>query len=193
MNSLAFADAARPARSVILRLPMLDYSIGHEIILLRERNPLIVPDETADDVKYIKAIIRAAMVCSRTWEENRNPFRSFGMWSWFVKRMDFNRAIQDWQHYRAAGVTGPEVRSASDGTGRALGSPHVARLLEFAMKIGGGFDTPFGLAQWLYYSAAESEGGCIIPNEDEKKTTEQVDDLILSIQKEKEEAWRKQG
>ena len=41
MHDALFADAARPERVSILHLLMLDYSIGHELLLWRQRNPLV--------------------------------------------------------------------------------------------------------------------------------------------------------
>ena len=47
MSSIVFADALRPSPVRILRLPMRPYSLGHELILLQQRNPLLflTPDE----------------------------------------------------------------------------------------------------------------------------------------------------
>ena len=189
MNHLAFADAARPARCVILRLPMLDYSIGHEILLLREGNPLIVPDENATEEKYRVGIIRAALICSRTWGENQRHFRWFKLWQWLARHSDFSLAVADFHNYRRAGISMPEVMPTPGEKGRNLGAPHIARLLEYSMKLYGpaAFDMPFGLAQWMYYSGAESEGGCIIPSEEEKATQSAVEEMERTIRKEQEE------
>jgi hypothetical protein len=170
---------------------MMDYSIGHELLLLHERNALIVPDDSATDETYRFAILRAVMICSRSWEENQRPMRWRRVWSWLARRCDLAAAIQAFREYRLAGVSMPEVKPIPGEKGRALGGPHLARVLEFAMRLRGqeAFDMPFGLAQWLYYCGAESEGACMMLSDEEREMESAKDALIAEIRKEKEAKW----
>jgi hypothetical protein len=75
MHDEAFADSVRPAPCVILRLPMRPYSIGHELLLYRRRNPFVTLDDPAKfsqlpQLEQIRAVMEAAQVCARTWQEN---------------------------------------------------------------------------------------------------------------------------
>ncbi len=68
MHELAFADAARPSPVVILNLLLCEYSIGHELLLFRRRNALVIssPEEFSkldfwEQVFYIR---EALWICS---------------------------------------------------------------------------------------------------------------------------------
>ena len=92
MHDLALADAARQASVRILRLPMLEYSIGHELTLLSQRNPLLfdlfpgLPEEARR-----AALIRAALVCHRTWSQQYRRERNMWFWGWLIRKADLER------------------------------------------------------------------------------------------------------
>jgi hypothetical protein len=46
MHDAIFAEAFRPHRFTVLGVPLLDYTLGHEIVLQRMRNPLVTGDRT---------------------------------------------------------------------------------------------------------------------------------------------------
>lgn len=181
MHETAFADAARPARYRILGLDMLDYSIGHELILLRWRNPLLFAnfDEQPIEVKC-GAIRQAAWICSRRWKTNNRPPTRYGefcfrFWLWRVRNHDPARAISEFQEYRERGSSFPPVESAGEG-GRALGAPFHAGLVKFMATFHmEPFDSPLGLSQWLFYSDAEREGSVNIINAKESEFREKTD------------------
>jgi hypothetical protein len=173
MNILAFADAARPARSVILGLLMLDYSIGHEIILLRQRNELVCGGfEQLSEPGQRTAIIRAVLVCSRDWRQK--PHRWLRLWGWMIRKADFALAVADFRNYRAAGTTFPNILPAKEES-RELGSPFLARLIAFA---GFNYDAPLGMLLWSFYAGAEAEGCCMVENETERQIRGQIRDEI---------------
>lgn len=160
MHDAAFAASARPARVSILKLPMLDYSIGHELILLSEGNPLITASgadfATLPASDQIFAIQRAALVCSRTWSENRRPFRWLKLWLWFTRNANFALAIAEFRNYVVDGSSIPpltKLGNGSEGT-RLLGSPLLARVLPF---VNYDYDCPLGLALWCYFSEMEMQ------------------------------------
>jgi hypothetical protein len=135
MHDQAFAEAARPRARRILRLPLLEYSIGHEILLQREQNALLAPGEAFLQLpgkEKSRALLRAVLICSQTWKENQRPWRWFSVWSWFVRgHQDFASSIAEFQIYRREGSTGPPLVPIEED-GRELGSPFLARLLAFA-------------------------------------------------------------
>jgi hypothetical protein len=176
-NNAAFADAARPARAVVLRLPMLPYSIGHELLLTQEANPLV--GSWVDFLKLpmdrqIYSVIRAATICSKTWEENKKPDRWTRLWLWLNRNSDYPFEIANFRNYREAGSTFPAI-GAPTSDGRFLGSPFLARLLAFHGVDS--FDVPLGYAQWLYFAHAEQEGACKVLNDNEASAKQLVENF----------------
>lgn len=187
MHDAAFAAAARPMRHVILGLPMLPYSIGHEIQLLSKSNPLLFSSfDSLGKLQQRVAISRACLVCCRNWADSFTAHRWLRLWRWRNKRSDFALAIADWRNYRQAGSVFPNtpteeavtITSKPDETsGRSLGSPHLARLYNFISALplnqlremippggNGALDIPLGWANYLYAAASESEGGLKVEN-----------------------------
>ncbi len=168
---------------------MLDYSIGHEILLLNQRNPLAcLSGEEFDKLPSNEqriAIIRAALVCSQTWAQNLKPHKWLRLWGWLIRNQDFALAVADFRNYRWAGSSFPILKKLDDSeAGRAFGSPLFARLLNF---IGGNYDHPLGLAQWLYFAALEGDGKIHVENEMEQSIREQEAKHIADILREQEE------
>ncbi len=186
----------KPVR--ILRVPLLPYSIGHELILVRERNPLLAPREHFNQLpiaEQIKAIVRAVQVCSRTWEQNKRPDRWVKFWCWLIRRSDFPLAIAEFRNYRDEGSTFPPIwEEPGDGEdkGRKLGSPHMARLLDYSLQVCGpaAFDAPLGAMQWLYLSSCEAEGLINIANEHERQIKEEIEQHQADYDREQEEKRR---
>ena len=190
MHALAFADSTRPARTVILRLPLRDYSIGHELILAAERNPLVIlsgKDFTALQVmEQRQAVIRAVLTCSRGWIDRNKPHRWMRLWSWLNRKANYPLAIVDFMNYRAAGSTYPNLTKPSkigQESGRIPGSPHLAGVLNFGFERYGerAFDEPLGMLQWLYFAKSEAEGCCYVENDLERDTFKEVDRLEAEI------------
>jgi hypothetical protein len=176
MHDLAFADAVRPARYRILGLLMRQYSIGHELILFKQRNPLLGSLEefkTLSSSDKKEAVIEALVICY----QRRLPF------FWMVKNRlsDFDAAAEQFINYRRDGsLFPPSPESEADfmcngdkESGRNLGAPMLARLYNFTItlpdreiKLHGetAFDFPLGLAQFLYFSKLEEDGSLRIEN-----------------------------
>lgn len=197
MNDNAFSDAVRPARRVILRLLMQPYSIGHEILLQNRRNPMAILSQEEFNALSIEqqchAVIEAALICFRNWEENKRPQKWVRVWGWLIRKCNFPLAIAEFRIYRAEGSTWPNITPpAEKEQGRPLGSPFLARLLAYSGSVFGNkaFDCELGLAQWMYFAAAEAEGNCTVENEIEAETRIQfaaMEAEILAERKAKEE------
>jgi hypothetical protein len=158
VHELDFADAVRPVPVVCLKLPLTDYSLGHEVLLLRARNPLLVLEQLQFDKlpfqQQCAALIQAVDVCSQTWAENNVVHRS--LWNrWRYRRVwrKWDRAmrgsnwaleIAEFRNYLAAAKTfppSPTEEAASiersqrgekdDCTGRMSGAPLLANLYHF--------------------------------------------------------------
>ncbi len=201
MSDKAFADSARPRPSTILRIPLLPYSLGHEITLLASANLLLLPDEDFNGVEIelqVSSIIRAVSTCSRTWKQNQAADKWVKLWLWTIRNADYRLAIADFRNYRTEGSTFPRCRSKecedSQSKGRSLGSPFLARLAAYGEKVFGerAYDMPLGQLQWMYFADMEAEGSVHVENAEEKATREQLADAMTEIEKEQAER-RKEG
>ena len=131
MNAHAFADAARPTRRVILRLLMRDYSIAHELVLLRLRtqsHPRLAgifqrpaaPSSTAHghhpgggrvqpDLARIE--FNPAVLASKNGGRQKSgangKHHSAGL-----REKDWSQAVTDFQEYRTAGSLFPRAPDA---------------------------------------------------------------------------------
>lgn len=194
MSDQAFAAAARPTPQNVLRLDLLPYSIGHELLLQRAENPLLGSE---DDFKklplanQVAAVMRAVLVCSRTWSQNHRADRWVRFWGWRIRNADFPRAIAQFRAYRNEGrlwprFTDPEWTSDKE-PGRSLGSPFMASLLHYCIgRFQHPFDQPLGFTQFLYFAQSEQEGNCKIENTEERETRETGEKLLADIRREQE-------
>lgn len=160
---------------------MLDYSIGHELILLGQRNLMLTYGFSTSPIKdQIEACAMAALVCCQTWKQNQNPHRWLGLWRWKNKHANYQVEIEAFTTYRNAGIHHPiitdeeadMIANGDSKRGRELGGPHLARLFNFATAIPGyetPFDVPIGLASFLYCTALESAGELKIENQQESE------------------------
>lgn len=164
MHELAFSDAVKPGRSIILRLVMRPYSVGHEILLLNKRNAFLMKgfDELPLENKVF-ALSEAALICRDT------RIVSFRLWEWLNRKTNWEREIWKFRTYLHAGSGSPPVESIDAKEGRELGAPFHASLIQFLIaKLGmseaQAFAYPMGLAKFHYYTSAEEAGGVKIIN-----------------------------
>lgn len=189
-HDLAFADAARPSRVVCLRLLLKPYSIGHELLLWRARNPLLLATQQEFNelpvAEQIHSLFRAVSICSRDWFGNQKPEKWVRLWGWTVRNTDWLLAIADFRNYLASGRAMLPVLSASipedveayeisnndeklGGGGRALGAPFIPQLIIFLASVlriehDKLWDYPYALAANLYFTHLENEGRLNIEN-----------------------------
>jgi hypothetical protein len=132
MHDAQFAAAARPARCVILGLPMLPYSIGHEITLVAKCNALVFSDsDKVPEYELRTALIQAADICSQGWHEYEdnslsiasNPhwyqlrllikkirfLKAWGKWMKVVERFNFEDEKAKFIEYRKIGSDFPPI------------------------------------------------------------------------------------
>lgn len=169
MQSQAFAAAVRPALRRILRCNLRDYTIGHEIILISENNPLLWVPEYFDTLPLntrANAVQRAVSICSRNWSENQSPDKNQWLWFWLIRKCDRIDACKEFVSYRATGSTIPQMKPSNSSESDAQGSPFVARLLDYgSLRFGERvYDVPLGQLQWMYFANAESDGRCKVKN-----------------------------
>lgn len=214
MHDLAFADSARPSRVVCLRLLLLPYSLGHEVLLWQSRNPLLVLDrEDFNGLpanEQILSLVRAVSICSRNWSENQKPERWVRLWGFTIRKTDWPVAIADFRNYLDAGRSMLKTLSSAipedaeaykianndqpiDAGGRSLGAPFASQLLVFAvdklkLPLAEAWDAPFALLGNLYLTHLESEGRLYIENHREAQVRAEMAEHYAAIQREREKA-----
>lgn len=193
MHEDSFADAARPLQVVCLRLPLLAYTIGHELLLVQQKNPLVCYADTQFNAlpadQQQTALRRAVLICTRTWNKQNRAHWNLRLWQWWCKKFCcYPMEIANFRNYLAAAHVdylppdprADDVCASANGyepmrsvRGRTYGSPHLARLLNFVRlsPIASGlspFDFPYALANQLYITHLESEGSCRVENSEER-------------------------
>lgn len=188
MHDLQFADSIRPAPVICLRLPLLPYTIGHELLLLQQRNPFLIFSETEFNqlsaLEQCRALGDAVLICCRDWEANKKPHLWVGLWAWTNRKANYPLEIAEFRNYLNAGrallpVPEKEADEIANGEnkdkGRELGAPFLAQLINFlsagrslraASSI---FDTSYATAAALYFTHLESEGAYKIENRRENE------------------------
>lgn len=188
MHDFAFADAARPTPVRCLRIPLREYTLGHELLLLRARNEIFCqPQEDFDNLPLeiqTYALRSAVLACSQTWNESQDKQGGIYLWTWLARKCDHQEELAKFRAYLdAAHVMLPRptplATEISVGKqpqkGRNLGSPFLAQLVNFiAPRLGAlssdlkiVWDFPFALATHLYFTHLETEGAMYIENAEE--------------------------
>ena len=123
-HEFSFVDSVIQNPVTVLGLRLKSFSLGHEIILSKQKNPLVILTAGQFAVftpeSQVAAIQNAALVCYRSWTENQRPEKWLRLWQWRIRKMDHGQAIQDFLKYRADGSTFPPATSeeARDVEGR---------------------------------------------------------------------------
>lgn len=200
-HEFQFVDAVIQAPVTVLGLRMRNYSLGAEVILSRQKNPLVILSGTQFSVftpnSQIAAIQNAALVCYRSWTENQRPEKWLRLWQWRIRKMDHGQAIEDFLKYRADGSTFPPATSEEardvegrEKGGRLLGAPFLCRVYQFLTSLPDreirqfgetAFDFPFGFACFLYLTHLENAGAYQIENEKESQIKEEFQKHISDI------------
>lgn len=161
MHEFSFSDISCPERHVVLNLPLRDFCIGHRLILLRQRNPLLwqsEPDFNAlpgDEQR--RHLLAAVTVCSlpmypTRWQQfrhrcamrrNRRARKHFTEADWALEAAKFriylaqSRLTTDFNERGDGGrPQGPFMPTvpAENSPGRSLGGPYDAALIQFLLK-----------------------------------------------------------
>ena len=177
MHDALFAAASRPESATVLNLALLDYSIGHELLLWRQSNPLVMHGEcefsALPAAEQREAVMNAALVCSRTWNGAPKTRRELRRWARQTRRMDTANEVDRFLAYRYDVSKNLPTRNMPKTSGvpyHYFGSPETALLLLFVQPLyrDFGYPTPFdfplGLARMLYLTDAETKGNVWIKN-----------------------------
>ena len=190
---------------------MLDYSIGHRLILLRQRNPLVWMAEAdyqeLDFAEQIKWLMAAVNVCSLPMFPN---WRTRLLWRWRNARAtsgrrrftpkDWVREIGKFRQYLNQSRIITEFNERRDGfpfmpttpmpeaNGRGLGGPHDAALLqflvrEFRLDLREALQFPLAQAQIHFLTWMEQEGNLRVMNAFEIEFEEESARLDLEAAK----------
>jgi len=196
MHDAAFADATRPTPVVCLKLPLREYSIGHELLLLRRRNPLLWSSEADFNempvVDQRAAVVESVWICANTWRQNCGEWFAglkLRIWCRRLKKENFPLAVADFRNYLREGQSFPRLTPPDEkDSGRELGSPLLARLYHFVAinyKVREPLDFPLGMAHWLYFSALETAGQAQVENRMEQQIREETEQHIRDIEAER--------
>lgn len=197
MHDLALADAARPTPARILKLRMEPYSIGHELLLIQQRNPIILSDSEFAAIHLedkISSVMDAALICSRNWNQNQSP----AIWTRYglklIHGQDVLAEVVAFRDYRAVGSSFPKVMPSDDpGSTCVLGGPFLARLIMAVASVWQPvMDCPLSFAQHLFFAESERRGECRIEGFVENLVQKQVDEMTAQIHKEHAERAAKE-
>lgn len=186
----------------MLGLRLRDYSLGHEILLLDRKNPLLTlsAGELAalPDPSKLIALREAVWTCANTWAQNHHERAvrfKVRLWSWLTSKANLALEIANFQSYLAAAYVrfpSPDPFSsevANDenetGRGRSLGAPLLANLMLFAARNREALarihpattvhDLPLALISNLYLADMEAEGRLRVENHDEARVRLQME------------------
>lgn len=172
MHEAALARAALPAPTVIQRTPLRPYSLGHELLLIREGNAFLCGGPPTR-----KDVIQGVWICANTWDENRRVQNEFlaPLKAWIIarrfKRCNLGLCLKAFQEYLESSslefalsdIPRPSSAPSSSAT-RIPGSPFILRLHHFLMthlrkSESEAWDYPVGLAKMRWACHWEQEGG----------------------------------
>ena len=199
-HELQFSDSVRPARVRILKLALLDYSLGHEALLLNQRNAfLLCSAKQISEMPMEQAIFAlksGVLICSQTWSENHRPQKWIRLWGWLTRNENWPLAIAEFQNYISAGRALPKAPSKfacevlygkDDDKGRAMGSPLLAQFYLWATRPENkemfpiGWDASFAMAGTLYFAQLEMEGRARIENSAESEEQTEMDKIQSEV------------
>ena len=181
MHESLLASAALPQPSVVFGMLLRPYSLGHELFLHRENNPIILGDGLAFLKTSRVDLVQAVFICSQTFEECRKsslafrPWSDFKLWIWRMRTRKLNTAteILKFMNYREWGsLSFPLVETAESSNRSSThepGSPFLIRLHQFLTLKKGlsdaeAWDYPYGFAMQQFIAYWESEGGLNVYN-----------------------------
>lgn len=200
MHECALADAARPPRASVLQLNLLDYTLGHDLLLWSQRSPFVTyTRESCAELplaEQINALIKAADVCSQTWEQNNFAPRTFferrrfkkawRQWNKCLDHADYPVEIEHFHDYLATAredlPTVPMPRAKGQEF-HYYGAPETARLLNYvsshhssliAHHYRSPYNFPYRLARVLCLTQLETDGAVWIQNYFDHQQTERA-------------------
>ena len=220
-NEFNFADCVLPQRHVVLGLPLRDYSVGHRLLFLRQRNPLLWSAQADFDSLPFETqtawLIEAVTVCnksfawrrqlendetgeiekkfkadSKKWADLREKDSAGDVTAYwpaeiakFRNYIASQTVITDIEHRRDPFPFLP-CTSVPEATGRSLGSPYDASLIQFLVASrlcqneAEAMEYPFGAAEMHYLTHLEHEGALRVMNNEEIQLREKMEAFDLA-------------
>jgi hypothetical protein len=206
MHEAALAAAALPAPAFVLGMELRPYSIGHEIFLIRESNPLALYGESSrhggsvpvlpssaparpSDIR--PSLAQAVLICCQSFEESRRICREWfaplklSLWRRRVAKLDTSTELVKFREYQLFGSLDfkhSSVVKPGQTISRTPGSPFLLRLYQFLITHlqetpQSAWDYPLGLAKMQWQAYWESEGGLDIENETEQEFEKWVEEM----------------
>ena len=161
-HRLDFADTMRRAPVACLGVRLKPYSIGHELELLRLRNPFVLLNSFAEIMQLPgnrlgDALAEAVDVCSQSHTEYTEaerlmaapvpPWRwrdftakmrvryNFDRWQKIVRRCDLKKETHRFIEYLTAEKSGPEYADMAGENTVAIGAPEMAILIQYVRSL----------------------------------------------------------
>ncbi len=203
------SQAVLPAPVQVLGLALKPYSLGHELWLIRQDNPLAILFGNSKPIPAA-SLLEAALICEHTFDENREMNSS--LWETFkiphwakraAKKFNAFSELEKFQKYRDECLVEfpcqSPAKSSDSAPSRYLGAPFLIRVhsflvSQFHLTSSQAWDEPFGFAKMRYAAWMEDNRRMEIKNESdlavdaerEKWMKEHPDDGIEILSKEDE-------
>lgn len=191
MHEAVLASAALPPPAVVLGLLLQPYSIGHELFLIREGNPLAFALRPIGHLATRPQLAQAALICCQGWSANRDQWRDrlsglkLRLWRWRTRKLDLESEVDAFVKYQSGGCLelplSPTITDTKNETpSRLSGSPFLLRVHQFlTTKLGlsqpEAWDYPYGLGVIQWETWHESEGSLHVLNAAEAEHLEFVE------------------
>ena len=104
-HEFSFSDVASPSQHFCLTLPLRDFSIGHRIIFMHQRNPLVFGDEAEfnklPDETRIFWLIESVTVCNQSYANRKLLEKGQSNWfSWIFNKLRSDFRYRRWRKER---------------------------------------------------------------------------------------------
>jgi hypothetical protein len=175
MHEAALALAALPAPTVVFGMLLRPYSLGHELFLIREQNPIALGTCKVER----EHLALAVLICCQSYEEAKrtafDPLIRLKLWLWKrrTRHCDFKTELAAFREYQKQGSlefpVSDVVRPDRKPSSRAPGTPFILRLHQWLIEHlrlteVQAWDYPLGLAKMRWACHWEMEGGLDIYN-----------------------------
>ncbi len=187
MHEALLSRALLPAPTVVLGLELRPYSLGHELLLIRDNNPLAYADNPPVNRG---ALERAALICSSTFAQAQalDVWLSLKViiWRRYWRRLDTAAEVEKFRAYQKEGALefplSNTPRPDRHGTARVSGAPFLLRLYLFLttqarIAPAEAWNYPVGLAKMLWQAHHEEAGALDLYNIHDAEYDRQVAEL----------------
>jgi hypothetical protein len=177
MHERAFAKSLVPRRRRVLGLPLLPFTIGHELWLTARGNPLVTDSWKFTPAEGRAALSEAVLVCANRWSElgawNSGLLNRLGLAVWLarMRRVELEPELLKFRDYLDEAYEPVPTMSlhTAELSPHEAGAPAPLRLLQFLTRdcrLGeiDALDYPLAAARWRFCAWQESNGVFRIKN-----------------------------